>query len=266
MQFRYDIPQLQKIIRSFSTLTGIDLEFLDTERRILCKSIKTDDFCSILQRDPALRDRCSAADRFLLQKCSQTGVFEHHVCHAGLYDACMPIIKEHTLAGYVLMGRLRLSPSDSSPYAETDPALKLLYQKVPVFTEEQIASLKILLPEILFQNAIFFDDSMEEITQYVKEHLSEPLSLSLLCRTFHSSKNVLYQKFHSAYGCTVNAYIMNQRMDRAKTLLAESRDSVASIAERVGIPNHSYFNRFFKKSTGITPARWRKAHRKNDSP
>lgn len=254
MAFQYDTEKLQEILRSLSVLTGISLEFLDVEERVLCKSFNENAFCRAIQQDPARRRNCARSDRALLKRCSQSRAFEHHICHAGLYDACMPIVKDSRLAGYVLMGQLRTPRAESTPY----PILCDLYEKVPLFTEEQIAAIQKLLPEILFQGTVSFDGSAAEVADFIAAHLAEDLSLPRLCKEFHLSKNTLYQSFHDTYGCTVNAYITKCRLERAKALLPESRDPIYAVAEQVGLPNPAYFCRLFKKHFGVTPASYRK--------
>lgn len=113
------------------------------------------------------------------------------------------------------------------------------------------------MPEILFQNAIRFDDSTYEITQYIKEHISEQLTLESICSRFHISKNSLYQRFHEAHHCTVNAYITKLRIEAAKALLLETLDPVYLVAEKVGIDNYTYFCRLFKNHTDSSPGQYR---------
>lgn len=255
MHFRYDKSKLQQIIQAFSTLTGIGMAFLDSQYNYLCK-ISDNHFCAAIQKMRCNKGKCSHSDRFLLSKCSESHTFECHFCHAGLYDACMPIIKDQALAGYVLMGQIRHA-SGAQICDFDDPSLEKLYYQIPCFTDEQLAAIKTLLPEILFQNAIQFDDSTSEIIQYIKEHLQEPLTLETICSKFHISKNSLYQRFHEVYGCTVNAYITKLRIEAAKTCLCESSDPVYLIAEKVGINNYTYFCRLFKQHTGFTPGQYR---------
>lgn len=257
MHFRYDTDKLHSILHALSTLTGISMAFLDAQYRLLCASTKCNDFCSAIQQTPESKGKCTHSDCVLLSKSSASHEFEFHICHAGLYDACMPIVKEQSLAGYILMGRIRFSASGQQPYEAKDSALAKLYQEVPCFTNEQLASLKTLLPEILFQNAIRFDDSTYEITKYIREHISEQLTLETICSKFHICKNSLYQLFHETHHCTVNAYITKLRIEAAKALLLETSDPVYLIAEKVGIENYTYFCRLFKSHAGSSPGQYR---------
>ena len=74
----------------------------------------------------------------------------------------MPIMKNGVFAGIVLMGRVRL--------AEKGTLSEGLYRALPEFREEQIKSLETLLPNVLFESAIFIelDDRVSEISEYIK--------------------------------------------------------------------------------------------------
>ena len=63
--------------------------------------------------------------------------------------------------------------------------------------------------------------------------------------------------FRNYYDLTVNNYIVQVRLDRAKKLLTETNETVNRICETVGIQNEPYFCRLFKKSTGLSPTAYR---------
>ncbi|MDR3712082.1 MAG: helix-turn-helix domain-containing protein, partial [Puia sp.] len=55
-------------------------------------------------------------------------------------------------------------------------------------------------------------------------------------------------------------YIQQKRIERAQLLLATTGHSLQEIANRVGLPNISYFSRLFTRTTKKTPAVFRKEH------
>ena len=256
MRIRYDVEKMKRIISDLSVLTGISMSFLDTERRSLCSSIKDNDYCSVLQLDKKNKRLCDCSDDIILNKCLETKCFESHICHAGLFDAAMPIIKDGILAGIVLMGRLRRA-SERGETVETSLIEK--YMAIPEFNDAQIESLGSLLPNILFESAIFieYDGVFNEIGEYIKANLREPLGIDYICKKFHVSKNSLYAYFKEAYGKTVNEFIVDARMERARQLLLNGSEPIYAVAESVGIDNHTYFCKLFKRKNGITPNRYR---------
>ena len=261
MRIRYDVEKMKRIISDLSVLTGISMSFLDTERRSLCSSIKDNDYCSVLQLDKKNKRLCDCSDDIILNKCLETKCFESHICHAGLFDAAMPIIKDGILAGIVLMGRLRRA-SERGETVETSLIEK--YMAIPEFNDAQIESLGSLLPNILFESAIFieYDSRLNEIAEYVRNNLTERLSVEHICKKFLMSKNSLYASFREHFNTTVTEYITDARMERARSLLKETSAPVYEVAEAVGINNYTYFCKCFKKKEGVSPTEYRKASRK----
>jgi two-component system response regulator YesN len=51
--------------------------------------------------------------------------------------------------------------------------------------------------------------------------------------------------------------VQEVRIDKAKKQLLATDKTVNEISEEVGYENSSFFSRLFKKSTGLTPAKWR---------
>lgn len=259
MGFRYNTEKLKQIIDNLSVLTGVSMGFLDADYRYLYKRTRENDFCASIHS--IAEEMCWCSDQELLERCRKSHKYESHFCHAGLYDACMPILKDQAIAGYVMMGQIRLQGSEEQRFTPENGEQTEKYRQVPCLTEEQISSLRMLLPEILFQNAIQFDDFMNEVTGYIRKHMGGKLALADICAEFHVSKNYLYQKFRESYRCTVNEYILRLRMEEAKKLLRETKEPVYLIAERVGIDNYPYFCRMFKGRTGLSPTEYRKENR-----
>ena len=256
MNIRYDNEKLIGILRDLSILTGISISFLNAAYETVCSFKRTDDFCSAYQAQNG-KDYCRHSDRSLLDKCRISGQLEYHFCHAGLYDATMPVIKSGITVGYLLMGRLRAPASPACP--QCSDSLSELYDQVPFLNDMQLASLRGLLSNILFSNAIEieYNELAEEISEYICTHLTDELSVSVLCEKFFVSRNSLYKCFRNYYGLTVNDYIVQVRLDRAKKLLTESNETISNICATVGIQNVPYFCRLFKKSTGLSPTAYR---------
>ncbi len=256
MHIRYDNEKLTVILRDLSMLTGISISFLNTAYEPVCDFKRTDDFCSAYQAQNG-KDYCRHSDRTLLEKCRISGQLEYHLCHAGLYDAAMPVIKSGITVGYILMGRLHAPASPACP--QLSGSLAELYGQVPSLNDVQLESLRRLLSNILFSNAIDieYNELAEEISEYIYAHLTDALSVSALCEKFFVSRNSLYKCFRNYYGLTVNDYIIRVRLDHAKKLLTETNETVNRICADIGIQNEPYFCRLFKKHTGLSPTAYR---------
>ncbi len=251
MNIHYDLDKLKKIIDDLHRITGISMALVDTKYNFLYNVTNdTDTVCQRIQASPEGDARCSCADRTLVERCATERRPVSHLCHAGLLDTAVPIFKGEHIAGFIVIGRIR---TDAAPQED-------MYQSMVYFSDEQLTSLVDLLSHILFESAIGidYDEFVSRATDYIDTHIAEELALTRLCTELHVSRNYLYRGFHSYFGCTVNEYVTERRIRKAAALLRESDDSITRIAEKVGIPNYTYFSRLFKKKTGLSPLKYRK--------
>lgn len=259
MRIRYNMEKLGEILNDLSVLTGISIAFLDADNHRLCEFSQSKNFCAAYQMQEEYRNQCRCSDQKLLERCKKSGQYEYHICHAGLYDAAMPIVKSGVTVGYILMGRIRSDCSPDVAFGPDGSDLTGQYRKLPFFGESQLDSLRTLLSNILFSNAVELekDELMEEIQDYIEQNLSGELSVDAICKQFYISKNNLYRCFREKCQDTVNGYIINRRIRKAKELLMQTDLPVCSICGQVGIPNYTYFCRLFRKQVGVSPTEYR---------
>jgi AraC-like DNA-binding protein len=98
------------------------------------------------------------------------------------------------------------------------------------------------------------DEFMADIDQYPER----PINIIHQAQKMGMTARTLENAFKSKKGITVLLYIQQQRIEKAKTLIAETDASIAEISFDVGYTDHSYFSRVFKRSTGKTPWEYRK--------
>lgn len=265
MRIKYHIETLEHIITDLAELTGVSIAFLDENFNYIVRSFDDNDYCSTLQQFKVLEKPCHCSDNDILCKAKKSGKLETHICHAGLCDSAMPIIKNGIITGYIIFGRIKteLSPKNNkySIDNENKKELDSLYQKLPYFSNRQIECITDLLPRILFQNAIEIENDgfITEITEYIDNNINSNLDINFLCSKFFISKNRLYSAFRDYFNCTVNEYITDRRIERAKELLKTTKEPIYKIAEEAGIYNYTYFCKLFKRKTGLTPTEYRTA-------
>lgn len=262
MNIKYNIEELKHIITDLSAITGISISFLDTDFNHLILCSKKNDYCSLLQQSVLPKEYCQKSDMEILLKCKESRKLETHICHARLCDSAMPIIKNGIIAGYIVFGRIRNCNSPNKQIyndKKIEQILNLKYQELTYLTEQQIQSFYDLLPRILFQNAIEIENDglISELTDYIKNNLSEELKISHLCKKFYVSKNRLYDSFKNYFDCTVNEYITEQRLIKVKELIKNTDEPIYKIAESVGFENYTYFCKLFKRKVGTTPKKFK---------
>lgn len=119
---------------------------------------------------------------------------------------------------------------------------------------------KILIDNYLFSHTIPSTQLSKETLiakNYIIEHLSEPLSVSMLAKKVHLSHNGLIWKFKKELNVTPVDYISMCRIKHAKHLLFNTDLTITEIAESCGYANAYYFSNAFKKSEGISPSKFR---------
>ena len=103
--------------------------------------------------------------------------------------------------------------------------------------------------DIKHQNVIF------KTTAYIKEHLTDKLSLDQAAEQVYLSKSYFCRIIKDELGCTFTEYVNRLRIERSKTLLRGTGMPIAEIACAVGFDDQSYFTRIFKKHTGMAPGK-----------
>lgn len=96
-----------------------------------------------------------------------------------------------------------------------------------------------------------------QIITYLQEHYSEPLSLKRLSEMVFLSPNYICTLFKEETGQTISDYLTSLRIDHAKRLLAENGIKVYEVAHAVGYTDSRYFNKVFKKFTGVNLSEYR---------
>ncbi|GAA3407022.1 helix-turn-helix domain-containing protein [Paenibacillus hodogayensis] len=99
---------------------------------------------------------------------------------------------------------------------------------------------------------------VETMLDFIRNHYARSdLSLSLLADECKQSVYHLSRIFKEHTGGNFIDYVLQLRVEKAKTLLGESGLKVLDIAGAVGYTNLNSFVRIFKKSTGFTPTEFR---------
>lgn len=123
---------------------------------------------------------------------------------------------------------------------------------------QNLAELIFKYKDIESQNSI--SSIIQKAQQYVLSNLESNLSLCTLGDVVHLNPSYLSRLFKKVCGMNVSDFISNARLERAKTLLAESSMKVQDISVSVGFQSFSYFGYLFKKSFNMTPNDYREKY------
>lgn len=102
-------------------------------------------------------------------------------------------------------------------------------------------------------------DQLKYLVHYINNNYTHELSLEFLSDFSGISKYHLCRSFKKYTGFTLNDYITQLRLERAKELLRSTVLPANKVCFMVGINDENYFYRLFKKHVGISPHKYRKA-------
>lgn len=105
---------------------------------------------------------------------------------------------------------------------------------------------------------------IQEIKDFLDEHLYEEHTIQSLCRHFNINREKLQLGFRELVRSTVHAYIIHQRIERAAQRLLDSDDSIKAIALDSGYKKQRSFNKTFKSILKLTPASYRRLHQQRE--
>lgn len=92
--------------------------------------------------------------------------------------------------------------------------------------------------------------------QIISKRYDSELSIEKISRELHYSRNYFGQLFKQETGMSVNEYINQVRVQKAKELLLSGEYRIGQIAEKVGFSDQQYFSRVFKKIVGCMPSEY----------
>lgn len=96
-----------------------------------------------------------------------------------------------------------------------------------------------------------------DITDYISWHICEPVRVSEIAGYYGYNEKYLTTFFKRMSGIPLKTYILNEKINRAKSLLADTNDTVAQIGYNLGFSDNHNFSSCFKRITGLTPTEYR---------
>ena len=99
---------------------------------------------------------------------------------------------------------------------------------------------------------------LRRVLEYVDENLDRDIRLQELAALTDLSVFHFARSFRQSVGSTPHQYIVNMRVQKAKTLLMPPEWSIQQIASATGFADGGHLSKIFRKSTGVSPSAWRR--------
>lgn len=101
------------------------------------------------------------------------------------------------------------------------------------------------------------------IKSYIsRNYMNDTLSVKDISEHVFLSTSYVCTFFKNETGHTLNQYLTEYRMEKAKQLLRDARYKIADISSRVGYSDGNYFGKSFKKFCGLSPSEYREQNLK----
>ncbi|WP_163990967.1 AraC family transcriptional regulator [Pyxidicoccus caerfyrddinensis] len=95
---------------------------------------------------------------------------------------------------------------------------------------------------------------LKRVTEYIEEHLDRNLSLARLAGITGVSESHFRALFKRSTGLPVHEYVVQRRVERARTLLLRGDLPASQVALEAGFSHQSHMARCMRRVLGVTPS------------
>ena len=102
-----------------------------------------------------------------------------------------------------------------------------------------------------------YSDCIEEVMQYIREHIGEPLNRETLAEIAGFSVPHFHRVFTAHVGESAASYVRRVRLERAARKLRMGAVDITEVALAAGYDTHAAFSKAFKQQFGLSPSEFR---------
>ena len=114
---------------------------------------------------------------------------------------------------------------------------------------------------VKFHGSAFFsskDEYIKNAVAYIQTNYSRKLSVKEVSKFIGLNRSYLGAIFKEQTGLSIQDFITDFRIDKAKKLLSDMSMSVGDVSRSVGYDDPLAFSKLFKKNVGVSPNAYRK--------
>lgn len=98
---------------------------------------------------------------------------------------------------------------------------------------------------------------IDRAISYINNNLDRGLMLTEVAEYMHMNASYFSRYFKESFGMSYIDYLKQQKVKRAKELLATTNFKIYEISDQLGYNSIQYFSLLFKNSTGMTPQEYK---------
>jgi AraC family transcriptional regulator len=103
-----------------------------------------------------------------------------------------------------------------------------------------------------------YDRRIENVKQYIREHIDEPLDREVLASVAGFSVPHFHRIFIAYVGDNIASYVRCVRLSRAGQKLRMGAVDITQVALAAGYDTHASFSKAFKQRFGLSPSEFRR--------
>lgn len=107
-----------------------------------------------------------------------------------------------------------------------------------------------------------FEESMKYAVDYIKLNSQHCIDVQSLAETIGYSYDYFRHQFRKLYGMGAKEFILRERMNKVKELLADTDMTIKEIASQCAFESQAHLSVAFKKVENMTPAQFRQQQNK----
>lgn len=273
VKFMYVSP-LYNLIQAieYGTKLRIGIVFLKNYGNELCKLPQGREFhyspvCNKFKKESRKSYfKCFHCSNYVIKKVIKSKKTVQGICINGIYEYTHPVIINDDVACIIFIGNILNTAEQSEKTKKLmnteDMPLSTLQTD---FSPQQCKNTCLLIEDYILHllekapaNTHSENLLIENIQNYISANLGFDISIKDIAEIFHYNPNYLGRLFKKETGLSFNQYITLCRINKAKELLINTKQSCIEISNKIGFNNVTYFNSIFKKHTGMTPKEYKK--------
>ena len=107
------------------------------------------------------------------------------------------------------------------------------------------------------QRMLDYSEQIRNVTQYIREHINEPLNRETLAEAAGFSAPHFHRVFTATTGESAVCYVRRTRLEGAGRKLRMGAVDITEVALAAGYDSHAAFGKAFKQQFGLSPSEFR---------
>ena len=265
--------KITETLKELYTVSGFRVSLHNTNFEEIAAYPETKQaFCSYLHSASEKEYKlCRECDKNACEQVLETGKSTIYKCHHNLIEAVSPLYNFGVLTGFLMMGQVRVDGEGIDPLlteltklGKTDLEARSICANIPSVKQSMIQSyvkiMTICASYLTLSNSVTGAKATvgQLAMRYISENYTEHITVKDICDAVGYSKSTVLTSFKKEFSTTINAYLTNMRLERAKKMLENEDVTINEVALECGFTDQSYFSKVFSAKYKITPTDYRR--------